>query len=952
MIRGVAYSSDGKFALSASGDINDLKARGGGEPDNSVRLWDARRGKQLRMLKGFKNGLASVAFSPGGRYAVLSSAGKWVKGRWVPGTDHSVRLWDVETNREMFLTKVGGADDGGGPKADDPQGTPRFRGHTGDVACVAFSPRADRVAGGGADGMVLVWEADTGKEVCRFRASNNVVHSLAFTPDGRQIVTGDYRHQVRLWDGATGAALHTFLSHTDIVFGVAVAAGKDGAVYALSGGGSQVSPFGRGFIPGTRDYEVRLWDLGRRQEVRRLRGHTGEVMSVAFAPNGRHALSSSFDKTVRLWDLDTGKELRCFREHTDHVRAVAVSPDGRWALSGSDEGDLRFWELPLEATDLTRALKERDAKLLARAAGDIDTMGPAANEAVPALLAALKAGPAGLRPPALAALRRLTPPGQDAVPALADLLAAPDREVRALAAQSLGRLGPDAKSAVPALLERFGKAEEPADLLALAETLGRVGAKGGEVVRALSGALKHPDPEVRQQLALALRRLGPDAIDTDLFLKLALADPSAAVRRLADEALRERLASFSEANLPAVRALLKDARHPRAALYGLDVVVRLRGAAAEALPELTPLLQHDDAGVRSRALAALAALGKAARPALPALVQSLPKIEAGLRVQAAVTLAAIDPQDDAVAAAVVPVLVGALAPAAGSGAAGGKLKGQILDALAAIGTPATGPIFQALEEAKGRGKDKAEHRKALFEALRKLGRKAYSEENVARVKAMAYSRDELYQDVKEARRRRRRALYPMTNAPAWDLGKYRPLVRLLARGLLRDWPQLRRRLDQSDLTNSVLLKAHENLGQFRGATEEDLLKWLRVILVNQFRDVCRHEHNLGHDPALERSLDEAVTRSSVRLGAFLEASQPSPSENAERREALAALSAALESLPEDEYEALVAHDLEGESFRAIAQRLGVSPATVLWRADAARKRLRERLAGHDLRGGS
>ncbi len=52
MIRGIAFSSDGRYALSASGDINDHKVRGLGEPDNSVRLWDARRGKQLRMLKG------------------------------------------------------------------------------------------------------------------------------------------------------------------------------------------------------------------------------------------------------------------------------------------------------------------------------------------------------------------------------------------------------------------------------------------------------------------------------------------------------------------------------------------------------------------------------------------------------------------------------------------------------------------------------------------------------------------------------------------------------------------------------------------------------------------------------------------------------------------------------------------------------------------------------------
>ena len=184
---------------------------------------------------------------------------------------------------------------------------------------------------------------------------------------------------------------------------------------------------------------------------------------------------------------------------------------------------------------------------------------------------------------------------------------------------------------------------------------------------------------------------------------------------------------------------------------------------------------------------------------------------------------------------------------------------------------------------------------------------------------------------------------------AWDLGRYRPLIRLLARGLLRDWPRLRPRLDQSDLANNVLLKAHQSLDKFRGSTEEDLLKWLRAILANEFRDVCRHECAQQRDPALERSIDAALTRSSVRLVAFLEVSGASPSEAAQQREATLALAAALETLPADEYEMIVAHDLEGESFRQIGERLGVSAATVLGRVRDLRQELAIRLAGHDSR---
>ncbi|MGH7222377.1 MAG: hypothetical protein ACRELF_04055, partial [Gemmataceae bacterium] len=50
-IRGVAYTDDGRFVVSVSGAINKVE---GGKKDNSIRLWDARRGKQIRKLDRFR----------------------------------------------------------------------------------------------------------------------------------------------------------------------------------------------------------------------------------------------------------------------------------------------------------------------------------------------------------------------------------------------------------------------------------------------------------------------------------------------------------------------------------------------------------------------------------------------------------------------------------------------------------------------------------------------------------------------------------------------------------------------------------------------------------------------------------------------------------------------------------------------------------------------------------
>src|SRR5262249_33060248 len=139
----------------------------------------------------------------------------------------------------------------------------------------------------------------------------------------------------------------------------------------------------------------------------------------------------------------------------------------------------------------------------------------------------------------------------------------------------------------------------------------------------------------------------------------------------------------------------------------------------------------------------------------------------------------------------------------------------------------------------------------------------------------------------------------------------------------------------------------QGLTKFRGTSEEELLNWLRAILAHEFRSICRRQFAQARDPGLEQSIDQTLTRSSVRLEAFLEASQSSPSEAAQKREALFDLAAALETLPGDEYDMLVAHDIEGESYRDIAERGGVSPATVLTKVRNAREKLRKQLRGHD-----
>jgi WD40 repeat protein/mono/diheme cytochrome c family protein len=260
-------------------------------PDRSVRLWDVEAERDLRRFIGHTASVWSVAFSPDGSRALSGSA------------DTTVRLWDVDSGRELR----------------------RLDGHTGLVTCVAFSPDGRKALSGGYDHTVILWDLDTGKELRRWEGLARYVNCLAFVSDERCLIGGE--NVLHLIETETGQEVRRLDGHTDSVVGVAVA------------------PDGRRALSASDDGTARLWDLESGHVLRTFPGHGVPVKSVAFAPDGRRALSGNSDRTVSLWDVDTGQELRPFRGNADSVIGVGFSGDGRQVLAGSRAAAIRGWDI-------------------------------------------------------------------------------------------------------------------------------------------------------------------------------------------------------------------------------------------------------------------------------------------------------------------------------------------------------------------------------------------------------------------------------------------------------------------------------------------------------------------------------------------------------------------------------------------------------------------------------
>jgi RNA polymerase sigma-70 factor (ECF subfamily) len=176
---------------------------------------------------------------------------------------------------------------------------------------------------------------------------------------------------------------------------------------------------------------------------------------------------------------------------------------------------------------------------------------------------------------------------------------------------------------------------------------------------------------------------------------------------------------------------------------------------------------------------------------------------------------------------------------------------------------------------------------------------------------------------------------------AGGLERFRDYLCLLARVQLG--PRVQAKVDPSDVVQQALLEAHQKREQFRGTTEAELAGWLRQVLARSLADALRALRRQKRDVGRERSLEEALHASSVRLERWLADDQPSPGEQAERQERAVRLAGALAGLPEAQREALVLQYWHGWTLARIGEHLGRTPAAVAGLLHRGLKALRHRL---------
>lgn len=214
-----------------------------------------------------------------------------------------------------------------------------LKGHKGPVYAAQFAKASNLLASGSFDQSVRIWDVQTQREVQCFQEHQQNVSDVDWSSDGAHLLSGGFDHCVKEWDVVAGKAVHSYselqgfiqtvrFSPADNVIFLAGSTSKhvyvldrrlqsSGGVAMLLTGDAKVgalvmSPSGNSCLSGDSHGAMKLWDLRTKACVETVYNEDGHkpITSLstssgnpdAASESGVHLAVNSYDNVLRVYD--------------------------------------------------------------------------------------------------------------------------------------------------------------------------------------------------------------------------------------------------------------------------------------------------------------------------------------------------------------------------------------------------------------------------------------------------------------------------------------------------------------------------------------------------------------------------------------------------------------------------------------------------------------------------
>ncbi|MFP2903561.1 PKD domain-containing protein [Pyxidicoccus sp. 3LFB2] len=196
--------------------------------------------------------------------------------------------------------------------------------HGHEVEAVAWNPAGDRLASGGSEGRIRLWDREGAPLRTLVGHGDKAVLSLAWDATGTRLASGGADGRICIWRAEDGAPVREPLVH---------GAGREPLLMqvnrvALSPDGNRVASVAESAPTASQRGTVRVWDVETGDELFRFTEAANWVRTLTWTPDGRYLVAAYLGAGWSIWDSQTNA-LR----HVDLLgdglsMASALSPDG------------------------------------------------------------------------------------------------------------------------------------------------------------------------------------------------------------------------------------------------------------------------------------------------------------------------------------------------------------------------------------------------------------------------------------------------------------------------------------------------------------------------------------------------------------------------------------------------------------------------------------------------